>query len=337
MPPGPFAVHAPRYFEAGVNVVPIVPGEKKPAVPWRAWQRRQQTSDELDRLVSAHGTCDVGIVLGGLVDFDVDSPAGEEALVSLAREKELALPPTAMFTSRRGAHRLYRCASRLRTRRGLRPQLDMLAAGSYVVAPTSGGRQWLTSLTDLAPLPTAWEDFLRAMQRPEEWRPSGHAGAPEGERNTTLSRLVGSKLTAGVAEADILRWARDWAMRCPSGAHPFTPGEAEKVARSIIEVRRRTRSPTEAAMFLARERHLDAGDRWVFVALVAHQRELGGPETFAAPCRLIGSFTGLDPATVARAYRRLRAVGLIALSATRSPDGRRVTTVRLLPPLHSAT
>jgi len=341
---GPFGAFANEYHGRGLNAIPVLPGTKQPAVPWRGWQRRRQSADEVRRLIETHPGADIGIVLGGfggLVDFDVDSLVGEEALVSLARGKKLPLPATTMFESPRGHHRLFRAVGPIPSRLRLVEDVDLLAEGRFLVAPPSTGRAWLTGLDALAPLPVAWEAFLQAAQTPSEWaasrRAAEHFGVPEGERNITLARLVGSKLTAGVSDVEIVRWAREWAKRCAPGSHPFTSEEAERVALSIIETRRRTRSPAEAALFVGRERGLDAVDRLVLVALATHQRDLGGPVTFAAPCRLIGSLAGFDPGTVARVYRRLREAGLIFLSAIRDPDGRRVSAVRFRPPLPTAT
>jgi len=168
---GVFAVEALRYLAAGANVLPIVPGMKAPphGVTWKRWQTDEQTSEEVERLIRAHPTADIAIVLGkvsdGLVDIETDGASGERAL----RDLGLPLPPTAAFDSTRGRHRLYRSPQRVPTRLGLRSRLDVLAEGHYVVVPPSGDRRWLTSgcLEEVTFLPEPWREVLRRAKRPE--------------------------------------------------------------------------------------------------------------------------------------------------------------------------
>ncbi len=326
MPPGPFATIAGRYFEVGLSVIPIVPGGKKPAVPWRAWQRRRQTETELGWLADAHGACDVGIILSGLVDIETDGPVGERMLIVFS----LPVPPTAIWSSPRGHHRLFRCDQPLRTRRALRPQLDVLGAGSYVVAPTSGGRAWLTSLYELAPLPTAWEDFLRAMQRPEEWRQAARDGVEEGARNTSLAALTGSWLTQRVSEVELMARAAAFARRC----RPPIP--AEEVARTVASIRltrQRARPMIAEALLAAAERRLDATTWRVLMGVLALHAEVGLTlPAVAAPHRLVASYAGVDRDSVGPALRRLEQAGVVRLSRTRDPatGWRRVTVVEFL-------
>jgi hypothetical protein len=160
---GPFATEAWRYFERAANILPIVPGTKKPphGVNWRRWQDRPQTADEIVRLLETYPDADIAIVLGTpsgrLVDVETDSRAGEQALSDL----RLPLPPTAMWRSPRGLHRLYRSAHPLPTRKTA-PNLEMRAAGCYSIIPTSTGRRWLTpgDLDAVAPLPESWAEYI---------------------------------------------------------------------------------------------------------------------------------------------------------------------------------
>ncbi|MBM3318824.1 MAG: bifunctional DNA primase/polymerase, partial [Candidatus Eisenbacteria bacterium] len=193
----PFMDDSRRYFQAGANVLPIVSGSKVPpqGIRWADWQRQRQTEQEFGQLLDAYRAADVALVLGrgsgGLVDIETDGPEGEHAL----RELKLPLPPTGMFESRRGVHRLYRCPRPIRSRKGLRPKLDVLASGSYVVVPTSPPRSWLTPglLEEVTPLPEAWEEFL-LRERPrltgQELATIEREGVGD-LRNVHLASLVG--------------------------------------------------------------------------------------------------------------------------------------------------
>ena len=69
----------------------------------------------------------------GYVVVDVDGPEGQEALRDHAR----ALPPTAVQTTGRGAHYVYRTLDRIPPRSNLMPKVDLRGPGSYIVAAPS--------------------------------------------------------------------------------------------------------------------------------------------------------------------------------------------------------
>ncbi len=118
---GTFAEVGPVYHAAGANVIPIVRGNKKPSIKWGHWQSNRQTKEEIARLASEFPQADVAIILGAgsgnLVDIESDSAEGEESLRALG----LPVPNTAMWSSSRGSHRLYRSREPLPTKCGLRP------------------------------------------------------------------------------------------------------------------------------------------------------------------------------------------------------------------------
>lgn len=329
-----FAEEAPRYYAAGLNVLPIVPGTKWPprGLSWRRWQMHRQTEDELVRLIEAHPEADVAPILGGpgaLVDVETDGPHGEDALCALG----IPVLATACFTSPRGTHRLYRASRSLPSRVGLRPGLDVLAHRRYVVAPTSTGREWLTpgGVDGVAPLPAEWEALLHSSRGDTPLDRVEHTGVEEGRRNTTLTRLVGRWLSQSCTKADLMARARDFARRCTP---PLCEREVEQVVASVLHTRARTRSPERAALVLGRNLGLSATDRLVLVGLEAQRGELGRPagKPFAAPVREVARLTGLSHGAVGNAYQRLRAAGVLRLEDGRTPDGRPVSLVVFTPP-----
>ena len=79
----------------------------------RAWGEKRPTADDLRQTFAANPGAGVGIVLGkagGVVDFEVDGPEGEESLVKLFGGPP---GPTAGWSSRRGPHRLFAWDDRL--------------------------------------------------------------------------------------------------------------------------------------------------------------------------------------------------------------------------------
>jgi hypothetical protein len=241
---GAFARDAPRYYAAGVNVLPIAWGTKQPpaGVSWRPWQRRRQTEAELGQLIEAYPTADVALVCGcsgGLVDIETDGPSGEDALRAL----RVPLPVTARWTAPRGLHRIYRATRWLPSRIRLRDGLDVLASGRYVVAPRSAGREWLTpgGLADVAPLPEAWADLLApAATRglPDSLHVAELAGVEHGHRNMMLAGLVGRWMSQRLPKAEVLHRAHDFARQCRP---PLDRREAERAVASVFDTRARAR------------------------------------------------------------------------------------------------
>ncbi len=147
-----FAQDAPRYRDAGITTIPIVPGTKRPPVLWQELQSRPATSSEMSKWMENFGAHDTAAVLRGVVDVEEDEWNAADAL---ARDHGLKLPKTYEWASERGRHRMYRCDVP-----GLR-RVSLgkveLRAGGISVVPTSAGRRALTDLRDLAYLP---EDVL---------------------------------------------------------------------------------------------------------------------------------------------------------------------------------
>jgi len=165
-----FANAALDLHRAGLNVIPIRPGTKKPAVRhWRRWERERQTARDLDLLRRRHPDADVAFVLGGpglsLVDFDVDD--GERGEADL-RALGLPIPATAEYTSpgdpakakAPGRHLLLEAPSPPPPVPGLMGHVEFRSTGQYTVAPPSIGRAWTRGLEAIAPMPAEWREVL---------------------------------------------------------------------------------------------------------------------------------------------------------------------------------
>jgi len=324
-----FAALAPIYHGAGVNVIPIVLGEKRPpkGVQWGMWQARRQTEAEVDRLVALHPIADVGVILGSrFADIETDGQAGEQAL----RDLRLPVPPTTTWRSPRGWHRLYRLDKPVASIIGLRDRLDVLAAGRYVVVPTSTGREWLTAsgFAAAVPLPEEWRAHLTpARMTGATLMAAEQLGAPEGTRNVTLAALVGRWITQGMPEKTLRERAFTWAAQCTP---PLDHKEAVGVIEGVLRTRERSRSPERDAILRSMSLGLGHPERSVYIALVALWGELGLSQPLLfAPTRMVSQYAGVSRDGVSVGVERLQQAGLIEATWGRDPQGRRTRVVRL--------
>jgi hypothetical protein len=171
----------------------------------------------------------------GYVVVDVDGPEGQEAL----RDTDRALPATAIQTTGRGAHYLYRTLDRIPPRSNLMPKVDLRGPGSYIVAAPSvhasgACYSWAVPLdqVDVAPRwleevgkrsggthegPRAPVDFEEVL-----------AGLPEGARKWEIYRAASKLRGAGVPIAMAIMLAREAAANC---IPPLPGSEAERKVR----------------------------------------------------------------------------------------------------------
>ena len=162
---------AQRYAARGWRVLPIIPGEKRPAL--NAWQNAATTDATTietwwTKTYPDHG---VGIATGrasGIFVLDVDVAGGKQGQETLQRltEKHGELPPTPLaYTPSGGWHAYFSWPSTHEIRndagRRLGPGLDIRGEGGQVVAPPTtrqgGGYVWFDqSFTFQAPEAPDW-------------------------------------------------------------------------------------------------------------------------------------------------------------------------------------
>jgi hypothetical protein len=114
---------------------------KRPLGPWKAWQTRLPTLDEVVGQWELVPAANVGVVLGavsGLVGVDVDGEEGERILGEASGGD---LPRTLTFTTGRGRRLLYAIDGDsdvpTRTLSGRGGEVKVLAAGTLTVMPPS--------------------------------------------------------------------------------------------------------------------------------------------------------------------------------------------------------
>lgn len=204
-----------RYTQAGLSIVPLRPGEKRPLIPWREFQHRRPSGTELARWGAAWPDAGIGIVCGrvsSLVVLDEDPRHGGDA--SLAR---YVLPRGPIVFSGGGGRHFYFALNGEAVPKvaALLPGVDLLGEGALATAPASvhpNGRvyRWAPGHAfgevPLPPLPSWLRGLLADRRRVDRACPSvGGLGPVPAELESVLARLAG-----------VRRAGAGWTARCPA-------------------------------------------------------------------------------------------------------------------------
>ena len=127
------------YSRLGFSVIPLIPGEKKPAVAWKPYQKKRADEKQITAWWSANPKCNVGIVTGEISDLfvvDIDSEEGHKNLSEYGVED--IYTPT-VDTPRGGKHVYFRFpkGSNITIGAGKIPGTDFRGESGYVAAPPS--------------------------------------------------------------------------------------------------------------------------------------------------------------------------------------------------------
>ena len=162
---------ARKHLDAGRQVVPCHAGEKRPVGnDWaNHWQDGQKVLDHL----TANPLCNLGLVLGKLIDIETDTP---EQAAEFERLFDGDLPRTPSFASSRGKHYFFKANARLTTLgkavltyREIGIRVGSKAAQSVIPPSVVGSkRQWEISFDDCeaADLPESVVERILAECRP---------------------------------------------------------------------------------------------------------------------------------------------------------------------------
>jgi len=130
------------YLHHGWSVIPVREKEKRPAVPWKAYQTRLVSEDTLHDWYQKKPENNVAIVTGalsGLIVVDVDPRhGGKESLRKLEREHG-QLPQTMESITGGGGRHLYFAhpGGVVTNRTNIEPGIDLRGDGGCIVAPPS--------------------------------------------------------------------------------------------------------------------------------------------------------------------------------------------------------
>jgi hypothetical protein len=211
-------IEALQYAQAGLSIVPLRTGEKRPLVHWGEFQRRRPSATELERWGAAWPDAGIAIVCGrvsSLVVLDEDPRHGGDE--SLAR---YPLPVGPIVISGGGGRHFYFAVNGETVPKvaALLPGVDLLGEGSLATAPPSihpNGHvyRWAPGHAfGEVPLPAvpSWlrgllsERRRRAQEAAVSFRRSGIVSA---SLETVLSKLAG-----------VRRSGAGWTARCPAHA-----------------------------------------------------------------------------------------------------------------------
>ena len=226
---------ASRLIVAGVNVIPIRPRDKRPAVAtWKPYQDAPMiesfSADQLDRYVLSwwggkrpHGLAALTGAYADLVVVDVDSPAAREAVVAMCGE----WPRTTEVSTAKGSHLWFahpgnRVPNRVRV---ADVPLDVRADGGYVLVPPSihpsGVRyRWERWLWPPPQMPEALRELLWKKPIPlDQQNTRSVVHSANGYANAALEREAAAVVDAavGMRNDTLNRAAFALARFCASG------------------------------------------------------------------------------------------------------------------------
>ncbi len=251
-----FKAWAAYYLALGLRPIPVKPGGKFPAVPWKEYQTRQPTLEEFETW-EQKGLWQggVGLVTTDLIVVDCDYAGDPKDLIG-----DRTFPPTwTVQTGSGGTHFYFRGTRRNATailQETGRGQVDIRASGGFIVAPpthhvrTGQPYRWISgpdSLT-LADAP-GWllADAPAGKGHPAadpHWVSKALQGVPAGQRNSTANRLGGYMAHKGHPPDIALALLQPFAARCTP---PLTDAELQKVVTSTYQTYRRAKSiPADA-------------------------------------------------------------------------------------------
>ena len=222
----------------GFSVIPIELNSKKPVIKWEGFQKRKPTEEELKKWF-IENEYNIGIVTGsisGIAVVDLDSKEAIEF------SKKNNFPKTPYVKTGKGFHLYFKYQNGVRNfqKRPDLKDIDLRADGGYVLAPpsihpeTKKPYEWKTlpGEIDYAELP---EIILQKPQQKSQLVEL-YKGVSEGERNNTLTRLVGSWVSDGLSFEECLESALLWNEK---NDPPLPEKEVETTVKSIFEKHRK--------------------------------------------------------------------------------------------------
>lgn len=193
------------------SVIPVRPdGTKRPAVRWERYQEEVANEKQVREWFGDGGLW-VGIVTGrisGICVVDIDTEAGEEALLHLFGKEFFDVP---MVKSQSGGKHLYFAhpgKGDVRNKTRNIEGCDFRGDGGYVVCPPSPGYEWIQSLDEynLPPLP---QEYIETALNPttQVKKKNGKIQATpmfaDGRRDEDLYSVALKLLRGGMSEHEV--------------------------------------------------------------------------------------------------------------------------------------
>jgi hypothetical protein len=139
-----YAAAALLWYERGLQVIPLIPGSKLPAVKWDPWIA-DLSPGKIATYWKQHPDHELGFIVGDdTVVLDADAPESVAALVAI--EKAFNITSNMVIQTRRGQHHYFRLAPGTFAKTDSHgtadhpERLDVKAKRSMVVLPPSTGK-----------------------------------------------------------------------------------------------------------------------------------------------------------------------------------------------------
>lgn len=196
---------AKKYLARGFSVIPLLPGSKKPAIPWQKYQTEYATEPDLHEWFVVN-KYQIGIVTGklsGICVVDLDS----EQAIEFAKKLGI-FDITPRVKTSKGFHLYFKYKPGLRNFQGRDdlPDIDLRGEGGYVVAPPSVHPSGHIYVYDeggsLDDLPLAEFPEILIAKKPSEKRTISNIlslGSKKGSRNNDAARVAGHFSNEGLA------------------------------------------------------------------------------------------------------------------------------------------
>lgn len=239
---------ARSYIQRGFSVIPIRPGDKRPLAPWKEFQERYATDEELVAWFGGESPVNIGIVTGKISRITVLDIDSEEAL---AAARERGLPPTPSVKTARGFHFYfaYKIGVGNFQKRADLPGIDLRGDGGYVVGPPSVHEsgsvyEWADGQLPFADLPewVTHKPNVRADENPRrDFRTTIH-GVAQGSRDQSLFLYACSLRALRLSQSEAQDLVSLAAQRC---CPPFSASLAIEKVRSAYKYVPKRRPNTE--------------------------------------------------------------------------------------------
>src|SRR6185295_2822425 len=205
-----------KYLNLGYCIVPLRPKSKEPLIPWREYQTKKSTEQEIKNWWQSYPMANIGIVTGkvsGIAVVDLDGPEG------IKSGSSLKLVSTVTVRTGNGKQLYYSDPEGL-CRNSVKkiPGVDIRGEGGYVVAPPSlhpnGSKySFLTPVLGVTKLPvfpmnifadsvSMMDTTIVSVVKEESWIAKALEEMKDGNIDETLFRICSRLRNDGYSELD---------------------------------------------------------------------------------------------------------------------------------------
>ncbi len=186
------------------SILPVAK-DKKPLIPWKEFQSRKPTEDEVREWFKKFPDMNIGIITGKISDLIV---------VDVEKGGDVSdLPDTLISkTGGGGWHYYYRYTEGITNKARIRKLTDIRGEAGFVIAPPSIHASGVKYEWANRNMPTIFPKYLFGFKNNEDWAEIS-SGVSEGQRNETASKYIGKLMNVfspDTWESTVWETARIW-------------------------------------------------------------------------------------------------------------------------------